>query len=283
MPAKSLKIDSLDLDLENPRITLATDQRDAMQKIITEQKVKLINLAESIAVRGFSPIDRCLVLRSHLRVGHFIILEGNRRVLAAKLLKNPSLVADLDMPGAHKKRLERAAGNFDVKSIEPVDCFEVSDRVDGVEWIGQRHSGEDEGRGIVGWSAMAVSRFRGRDAALQALDFVAAYADLTEAQAALIAGRFPLTTLDRLLSTPGVRSAIGFELVGEKLLTELPAEEALKPLRRIIIDLAEKKKTVTDLKSRDPQIRYVAELRASDTPDLTRKTGTLIAVESHHQ
>lgn len=34
MAAKSLKLDSLDLDLENPRITVATDQRDAMQKIL---------------------------------------------------------------------------------------------------------------------------------------------------------------------------------------------------------------------------------------------------------
>ncbi len=61
MAAKSLKIDSLDLDLENPRIVLATDQRDAMQKIVAEKKAKLINLAESIAVKGFSPIDRCLI------------------------------------------------------------------------------------------------------------------------------------------------------------------------------------------------------------------------------
>jgi len=76
MGAKSLKLDSLDLDLENPRITLATDQRDAMQKILNEQKVKLINLAESIAIRGFSPMDRCLVLRSHLRAGKFIVLRG---------------------------------------------------------------------------------------------------------------------------------------------------------------------------------------------------------------
>jgi hypothetical protein len=30
MPAKSLKIDRLDLDLENPRIAFATDQRDPM-------------------------------------------------------------------------------------------------------------------------------------------------------------------------------------------------------------------------------------------------------------
>jgi hypothetical protein len=45
MAAKPLKIDSLDLDLGNPRIVRATDQRDAMQKILKEQGAKLLNLA----------------------------------------------------------------------------------------------------------------------------------------------------------------------------------------------------------------------------------------------
>jgi hypothetical protein len=64
MSTKPLKIDSLDLDLENSRITLASDQRDAMQKILNEQKFRLINLAESIAAKGLNPMDRLLVLRS---------------------------------------------------------------------------------------------------------------------------------------------------------------------------------------------------------------------------
>ncbi len=107
MSAKSLKIDSLDLDLENPRIKKASNQREAMQNIIDDQKVKLVNLAESIAVKGFSPIDRCLIMRSDNRNGHFTVLEGNRRILAAKLLKNPSLASDLDMPEAHKNACTR--------------------------------------------------------------------------------------------------------------------------------------------------------------------------------
>src|ERR1700691_6473252 len=109
MPPKPLKIDRLDLDLENPRITLATDQRDAMQKILNEQKVRLINLAESIAVKGLNPMDRCLVMRSDARADKFVVLEGNRRVLAAKLLNNPSLLTSLDMPEAFRKRLQTAA------------------------------------------------------------------------------------------------------------------------------------------------------------------------------
>src|SRR5579863_6195342 len=142
MPSKTLKIDSLDLDLQNPRITVASDQRDAMQKIINEQKVKLINLAESIAVRGLNPMDRLLVLPWG-RAGKFVVIEGNRRVLAIKLLSNLSLVADLDMSDAFRKRLQKAAHTFDVRTIEPVDCFEVTDRAQGNDWVRQRHMGED--------------------------------------------------------------------------------------------------------------------------------------------
>jgi len=97
MPAKSLKIDSLELDLQNPRIPVASDQRDAMQKIIDEQKSKLINLAESIAARGLSPMERVVVVGSPIREGKFIVLEGNRRILCAKLLKKPALIPTLEM------------------------------------------------------------------------------------------------------------------------------------------------------------------------------------------
>lgn len=123
MPAKSLKLDSLDLDLENPRIKQGADQREAMQNIISEQKSKLINLGESITETGFSPIDRCLVMRSPHRPGHYRVLEGNRRVLAAKLLKSPALVADLEMPESHKRRLVKPGQKFDPTRIEPVDCL----------------------------------------------------------------------------------------------------------------------------------------------------------------
>ena len=132
-------------------------------------------------------MDRCLVLRSDIRAGKFIVLEGNRRLLAAKLLKNPALINTLDMPEAFKKRLLKASQGFDVKKIEPVDCYEVADRAEGNDWIRQRHNGADEGRGIVNWSAIAGSRFRGRDPALQALDFVMEHGELTDEQKEKIA------------------------------------------------------------------------------------------------
>jgi hypothetical protein len=61
----------------SPAINATRCRRSSMSK-----RVRLINLAESIAAKGFSPMNRCLVLRSNIRAGKFIVLEGNRRLLA---------------------------------------------------------------------------------------------------------------------------------------------------------------------------------------------------------
>jgi hypothetical protein len=279
MPPKSLKIDSLELDLENPRITLASDQRDAMQKILSEQGVKLINLSESIATNGLNPMDRFLILRSD-RATKFIMLEGNRRLLALKLLKSAPLVNDLEMSPAYRKRLLTAGKAFKTATIEPLDCYEVADRAEGVDWIVRRHTGENSGRGIVAWSGLAGARFRGRDPGLQALDFVLAHGDLSDEIKEQIAAKFPISTLERMLATPSVRHAIGFDIRNNKLETELPAAEALKPLKRLVVDLAANTINVSHVKTKKQQEEYIARLKPSERPDLNKKTGTVASVDS---
>lgn len=279
MSAKSLKIDQLELDVANPRISKANAQHEAMQRIIDDQDVKLGNLAESIVEDGLNPMDRLLVMKSETANGKYTVLEGNRRAAALKILKNPAILTGLDVRAALQKKLEKLARTFELKTVEPIACYEVETRGDGNSWIEQRHTGEDEGRGIVRWSGVAASRFRGRDPALQALDFVRQHGSLTDNQKQIIEGRFPITTLDRLLSTPGVRSRIGFEIKDGKLLTSLPPDEAIKPLRRIVLDLAEKTVNVTKLKLKPQQIEYVSTLTQADAPNLSRKTGTPRPIE----
>lgn len=278
MAVKSLKIDSLELDLQNPRILPATDQRDAMQKILKEQGLKLVNLAESIATNGLNPMDRSLVTRSE-RQGKFIVLEGNRRLLALKLFNNPTLVNDLQMSDAARKRLLAAGVMFKARKLETLDCFEVADRAEGVEWIVRRHTGENDGRGIVAWSGIAAARFRGRDPGLQALEFVIEHGGLDNEAKEQIEVTFPISTLDRLLSTPGVRKQIGIDLKNGKLETDLPTEEAVKPLKRIVVDLLTEKINVTKVKSKQQQEDYVNAFKPADRPNLSKKTGTPILLE----
>ncbi len=167
MSAKTLKVDSILLDLRNPRITPAAGQRDALEKIIKDQGVKLAILAEDIVANGLSPMDRLLVIRSAGSRSKFTVTEGNRRLAALKILNNPAVLAGLHLRPGLQRRLEAAAVAYD-GSIQSVAVFELGSREDGERWITQRHTGENGGRGIVEWNSLARARFRGNGPALQA-------------------------------------------------------------------------------------------------------------------
>jgi hypothetical protein len=272
VPARHLKIADLLLDLENPRISFAGGQKDALQKIIEDQDTKLIVLAESIVEDGgLNPMDRLLVIKSAGTEGKYIVIEGNRRFAAIKILHNPAVLTGLDVRPPIQKKLEALAAGFDLSTVEPLDCYEVKDRAEGATWIHLRHTGANEGRGIVDWSSVARRRFIGRDPALQALDFVMTHGGLTNDEKESIEARFPITTLDRLLSTPAVRAKIGLDIKNQKLLTQLPADEVMRPLRRMVRDLVNKTVVVTALKKVDQQVDYVSKLRA-DLPNLAKRS-----------
>lgn len=274
MAGIELRLHDLLLDLENPRISRATSQREALQKIIEDQDVKLVVLAESIVSDGLNPMDRWLVLKSTdpNERGRFVVLEGNRRLAAIRLLNNRAQMDDLEVRTFIKSKLIQLSESFDLDTVEPVPCYEVHDREAATPWINQRHTGENRGRGIVDWGGVATARFRGRDPALQALDLVLNHGDLTEEEKAAVEDRFPITTLDRLLSTPGVRAKIGVEIANSKLTTDLPPDEAIKPLRRIVVELGTGVVNVTALKSRDQMVSYISGY-AKDLPNLSKRTG----------
>jgi len=273
MAGIQLDASELLLDLENPRISKAGSQREALQKIIEDQDIKLVVLAESIVTDRLSPMDRWLVIKSPSEEGKYTVLEGNRRLATIRILHNANVLHDLEVRSPIKKRLQALAEQFDLKTIIPIDCFEVSERAEAATWINQRHTGENKGRGIVNWGGVATARFRGSDPALQALELVLMYGDLSEGEKEIVEDHFPITTLDRLLSTPAVRDKIGIEVSGGKLKTNLPPAEVIKPLRRIVLDLANETMNVTKLKSKEQQVAYVSQL-GKDLPDLSKRSGT---------
>jgi hypothetical protein len=279
MPARQLKIADMLLDLENPRISKAGGQNDALHKILEDQDAKLVALADSIIENGgLNPMDRLLVIGSPDNEGKYIVIEGNRRLAAIKILHNPAVLTGIEVRLPIQKRLEDLAPRFDPTSVEPIDCYEVKDRAEGATWIHQRHTGENEGRGIVNWDSVATRRFKGRDPALQALDFVMTHGGLSDDEKKAIEARFPITTLDRLLSTPAVRAIIGVDITDQKLLTNLPADEVMKALRRMVRDLVSKTVVVTALKKVEQQVDYVSKLR-QDLPDLSKRSNVQKSID----
>ena len=270
MPEIKLKIEDLILDHDNPRITHAEGQQEALQKIVKDQKTKLVKLAQSIVAHGLNPMDRLLVLRVHQKPERFIALEGNRRTAVFKLLTNPAVMGGLDMPPPMRKILERLAKEFKKNRVEPIACFELAARQEGDYWLELRHKGENQGMGIVDWTTVQSQRFRSKSPAIQALEMVIERGGLNPDQRSKITERFPLSTLQRFVEDRKVRSALGLDVKGGKLVTNLPASEVVKSLRKIVVDLARKDLKVGRLMKTDQMLDYVGGLDVKDRPDLSK-------------
>lgn len=272
---RNISINDLLLDTHNPRVEPASAQRDEMQKLLDDQKENIAFLAEDIVENGISPIDLALVTPSKFEADKFIVLEGNRRVLTLKILANPRVLGDLTVSPGVRRRLETVVETFKGKPIKSVLCCEVPARKDGQHWIQLRHTGENKGAGVVQWTGVAASRFLGEDPALQAIEFLIKSGSLTKEEQDLVGNlRFPITTLRRLLNSRDVRKLLGIDVKENKLLSGLPPDELLKPLKRIALDLARGEITVTDVKRTDQQVAYVEKFPPADRPDLRKAAST---------
>lgn len=274
MPEIKLKIAELVLDHDNPRIPHAAGQQEALQKIVSDQKTKLVKLAQSIVTRGLNPMDNMLVLRVNQSPASFIALEGNRRVAVFKLLTNPAVMSGLDMPAPMKRVLERLAKGFKKSAVEPIRAFELASREEGRYWLSLRHSIGNDGAGIEPWTAMAKRRFEGKPPSLQALELVTERGSLSPAERASITDRFPVSTFERFLEDRAVRAELGLEVKHGKVVTKLPAAEVVKALKKIVTDLASGKTKVGSLMTTQDMLKYVREMGSSNLPDMSKARST---------
>ncbi|MEX0809211.1 MAG: hypothetical protein WD044_10840 [Dongiaceae bacterium] len=272
MPDIKLKIDDLILDHDNPRIPHADGQQDALQKVIRDQRNKLVALAESIVDKGLNPMDRLLVLRLNQRPERFISLEGNRRVAVFKLLTSPAVMTGLEMPSGMKRQLQRLAEKFKKSLVEPISCFELPSRDDSKYWLDLRHNIGHEGAGIEDWKTLAKRRAEGKTpVVLQALELVTERAGLTAAERAAITESFPISTFERILENRSARRELGLDVVDGNLVTRLPADEVAKPLKKIVLDLAMKKTRVNRLMKTEDMMNYLrTDLGSAYLPDLSK-------------
>ena len=90
MEVENIEHKELTLDRHNPRFGLseAIDDEDALR--ILAETADLEELLNSISERGFENFEPIVATKQN---GKIIVLEGNRRVAAVKLLHNPELIA----------------------------------------------------------------------------------------------------------------------------------------------------------------------------------------------
>lgn len=145
-------VDSLALDRQNPRLVngtgKATDEEIAQR---FHQAEDLGELLQSIAANGYLDIEPLVVVQES---GRLVVLEGNRRLAAIRLFREPAFALGVF------KTSERVATNIPEISeafrgtLDGVSIYRVPDREAARSYIGFKHI-----NGPAKWDSYAKAKF----------------------------------------------------------------------------------------------------------------------------
>jgi hypothetical protein len=270
------------LDSENPRLPgeRATQQETALN-LAQQQGDNLVRLAQDIVEYGVDPTSLPAVVATKDRRKSYRVIEGNRRVLALRALETPSLISPV-LSSASTKRLNELATKYAKQPLTSLECALFDTEEDARHWIFLRHTGENQGVGLVGWGADEQDRFRARHAGVrrpagQILDFVDKAGDLSDA--ARSSKQKVLTTLDRLIKTPYARERLGVEVVEGQVVALHPAEQVAPALTRVVEDLKTGVVGVPDLYKVHHRQRYIDSLPKKVLPKKSTKLDSPVVLD----
>lgn len=127
--SRTVKIGNLLLDPRNTRIPpdrRSEDQRALLHELVQHEDVR--GLAASIAKLGLFPNERLLVMAAGRR---FVVLEGNRRLAAIKLLLNPELAETASQVRSFRGLSTKAS----LPDLSSADVVIVHDRVVAAPYV----------------------------------------------------------------------------------------------------------------------------------------------------
>lgn len=265
-------VSDLLLDVENARLgEEQPSQQQAYLALASQQGRRLVNLARDIVENGIDPINLPAVVATSDRRRRYRVVEGNRRVLALKALETPSIVSGALSPG-DQKALTALSRRFLDDPIDEITCVLFGSEKDADHWVLLRHTGAHEGAGLVEWNSDERDRYiarhgggRGRSLGGQALDFLRRLEGGDPSNGAKI-----VTNLDRLMKSRAVRQALGLDKDAQGLTSRYPAEELLKPLRKIAEDLGTRRIKVKDIYDEQDRAAYLATFTQAQLPNTAK-------------
>lgn len=138
----------LDFDPENPRFYRLNNQHDVtvvVEEMLDDESVQ--DLMLSIGQKGYFPGEPLLVVGKP--DGRFIVVEGNRRLAAVKLL-NGQLVP----PAKRANSVKDIRAEAEVQPPKELPCLTYSQRRDVLRYLGYRHI-----TGIREWDSLSKAKY----------------------------------------------------------------------------------------------------------------------------
>lgn len=223
MAYKTIKVavNRLLLDKTNARHDALDNEPEIIEQLLKHEKAG--SVAQSIAEAGsLNPLERIGVVAHPAIKNSYVVIEGNRRVCALKVLHDPDKAPN----EAYKKKVltYKAKGYPAPEKIEVV-LFDTEE--EAAPWIAMRHRGEDGGKGLRPWSPAGKVR-HAEKAGGSTVNQLATSLVNHALKAGLITDEeyqeVPVTTLTRYLGNPIVRHTLGLAS-NKDLELDVPQEE----------------------------------------------------------
>lgn len=146
---KYLPVEKLLFDPENPRLPSSLNKKDETAVLTWMlDDATILELMMSIGEKGYFEGEPLLVVEAKDSPGKFIVIEGNRRLTAAKLLLNPDL-APIRKESVKKASIEAV---FPPPKELPALIFKQPENI--LYYLGYRHI-----TGIKTWGSLAKAKY----------------------------------------------------------------------------------------------------------------------------
>lgn len=172
MQPQPIKLDNLLLDFQNPRTGITSTQSDAMKAIIGLSSRNFETMMESIREHGLDPGDAFYVIQDVSNPGDYIVVDGNRRLAALKVLMEPNQLLGLGISDAYRAKLASLSKDLTRDAFLDLPCVVFPDRSTANEWILRRHGRGMEGEARIPWGPLEIQRFQNDRTVLDVIDFV---------------------------------------------------------------------------------------------------------------
>lgn len=228
-------LDALTPDPENPRIPIQGSTVDTMIALLKKDADGLFNLAKDLVnLQGSNPAE---LLNVSPADDTLVVKEGNRRVAAQKILRNPELLRG-HVSDAEYGRWKKLAKNEGVKKLPTSLLVVIGQNHD--EWVARRHLGPQGGVGVADWDPQAKARHGARrrgvkDRALELLDSLKA--NYPDRFGPLEPPPRTFTTLTRVLDSPDARAQLGVDTEADGKVRLTRGERSLRLIEEILRDL----------------------------------------------
>jgi hypothetical protein len=240
-----VEVESLLLDLRNPRIGTVASQSEALAAIISLDTRHFKTMMESIKAHGLDPGDAFYLIESD-DGDDYVVVDGNRRLAALKVLREPALLQGIELQDAVRTRLAKAAAGFDRTQLRTVDGVLFDDRPSADEWVLRRHGRGLEGESRIPWGSLEVQRFQRDRTLLDILLFVEKNSTFSEDRWSHIKGEVEKrpSALKRFIDSKPLKKLLGITTAISEDGEVVPSvgvntKDALVVLSQIFEDIAD--------------------------------------------